>query len=286
MRRKLQSLQMDSISARLSELDFHLHNFGMLNYAPNRTLKNSFLPYFRIVIISFGSFRVDRDTIHYPLQTGDLIMIPPSLLYSAHSLEEEGQIFYLDFGFDTPSMEQQFRELFHFQDVILLPNLINERQRTNLTHLDRTVEIGYPGTYLLVQCMLIRILVVMLKRLCEEPVFLVSHPQNAKEQLLKECIEYIDAHLNEPLTVKEIAAHFNYSENYIYRIFQETLQISCKSYILEYRLSKALQDLKSSNLSMTDISMKYGFSSIYHFSSAFKKKYGYSPLNFRKEMEK
>ena len=46
-----------------------------------------------------------------------------------------------------------------------------------------------------------------------------------------------------------------------YKTFNETLNISCKTYILEYRLSKALQDLKSTTLPIAEIAQRNGFNS-------------------------
>ncbi len=278
MRKKLQSLPIDAVSARLRSFHFRLLNYGLLHYDSNKKLQDSFLSHYRICVVISGEFRIATSNCSYSLNPGDLFFLAPNVLYSAFSYQPVNCFLYLDFTVDE---EADFVELLRLRDVIHLSKLIDQRQQSNLIHLDQTVKNHYPGTYLMVECMLIRILIVMLNRLQEEPTFLVHHAQNAKEKLLAACTDYIENHLTEPITVRQIAAHFNYSENYIYKIFQETLHLSCRDYILEYRLNQALQDLKSSALSISEIAARNGFSSVYHFSGSFKKKFGVSPTYFR-----
>lgn len=285
MKRTLQTLTIDDTSNQLKQFHFKLINYGSVSLESHTVMNKRFLSHYRIFIVDQGSFNLIRNTIHYPLNKGDLMMVSPNILYSAELLEQSGKFYYLDFTFDDIKESEQFNELFRIHDVIHMSELINERQIANLSHLDQTVQVNFPGTYLLIESMLLRILIVMIKRLLEqERTFKLNNSDHAKERLLLECCKYIDEHLDEPLTVKQIAQHFNYSENYIYKAFNETLNISCKTYILEYRLSKAFQDLKSTTLPISEIAQRNGFSTIYHFSNAFKKKYGFSPLNYRKAM--
>ena len=113
--------------------------------------------------------------------------------------------------------------------------------------------------------------------------YLLQDHESAKERLILDCIQYIEHHLSVPFTIKEMADHFNYSENYIYKLFKETFGISCKTFILDYRLNKALHQLQTTSASISETAFAAGFSSVYHFSAAFKKKYGYSPSTLRRD---
>lgn len=287
MIRELQTLPLDDVSSKLKHFHFKLINYGVIRLETNMKTNRRFLPYYRIFIAASGSFELYRNTLHYKLKAHDLVMILPNTLYSALSKDGTGSFFYLDFTFDSLEDEKEFNELFRIQDICYFQELLTHRQMENLAHLDQTVQISYPGTYLLVESMLYRILIVMLKKMLEqEPTFSIHNPDNAKERLVVHCCQYIEEHLSENITVRQLAEALNYSENYIYKAFNDTLKLSCKSYINDYRLFQALQDLKATTLSVSQIAQRNGFSSVYHFSNAFKKKYGYSPLNYRKTMEK
>ena len=56
---------------------------------------------------------------------------------------------------------------------------------------------------------------------------------------------------------------------------------SLHQYVLSCRVSKALDMLQTTNLSITEVAERVGFSSIKHFSQTFKSIYGYSPIHFR-----
>jgi len=53
-------------------------------------------------------------------------------------------------------------------------------------------------------------------------------------------------------------------------------------YVMQRRLELAHQALQHTSANMTDISEQYGFSSSSHFSHRFKKHFGYSPSQMRK----
>lgn len=108
-----------------------------------------------------------------------------------------------------------------------------------------------------------------------------AHLQPEKKVFL-ECVEYIDANVSNQIVISEMARSLRYSENYIYKVFKEVLNISCKSFIIDYKLAKALHELKTTKKSINQIALDYGFSNIYYFSNAFKNKYGVSPSSIRK----
>lgn len=65
-------------------------------------------------------------------------------------------------------------------------------------------------------------------------------------------------------------------------IFSEVFGSSPSSYYAENKLNKAKDDLLNHSLSISDLSKKYGFSHVQHFSTSFKRKFGYSPSDFLK----
>lgn len=284
MKKNVQPLLIDDISATIKHLAFQLLTYGFLHFPTKKENQTNFLYHYRIVIIQQGSFQIEHASQCYTLTQGDCMIIAPHILCDSRCCEENSSLYYLDFNLESAHDNQQFQDLLHLSSLKHYANLINERQLNNLRHLDHTVTINFPGTYILVESMLMRILVVIFKRMRETDyaIELISG-ETAHEKVLLQCIDLIDSHPNIAYNVKDIAKELNYSENYIYKAFKETLNVSCKTFLSDYRLSKAMHDLKSSQMTISEIAEKYGFSSIYHFSSAFKKKYGFSPSNLRKE---
>ena len=57
------------------------------------------------------------------------------------------------------------------------------------------------------------------------------------------------------------------------------------NFLINIRISKALNLLKRKDVSVTDIALDTGFYSSQHFATTFKKLTGYSPRDFRKTLE-
>ena len=116
----------------------------------------------------------------------------------------------------------------------------------------------------------------MLKRIVREQI-----PQSYALHL---ALKYIENHISNPkLSNSLIAQNSHISEVYFRKLFSEKYHISPKQYILDIRIQKAKQLLTDSSLSVSSISEKCGFSSVYTFSRCFKEKTGMSPTEYAKD---
>ena len=79
-----------------------------------------------------------------------------------------------------------------------------------------------------------------------------------------------------------IAQKFGYHPYAINAIFKESEGISIHSYITAKKMALAKEFLLSTDLSVSEISEKCGFSSASYFSECFMKNEHITPLNYRK----
>ena len=75
---------------------------------------------------------------------------------------------------------------------------------------------------------------------------------------------------------------FNYNKSYICRLFKRTVGVTMTDYLNEHRLNFVANQLKLSSKSITIICNEAGFSSMPYFNKLFTKKYGMTPLKYRK----
>lgn len=83
--------------------------------------------------------------------------------------------------------------------------------------------------------------------------------------------------------IEDIARNANVTANYLSIIFKREELMSTKSYLTKVRMEKALALLQSGKLQIKDVSEMVGYSNQLHFSKAFKKYYGQSPINYLKK---
>lgn len=94
---------------------------------------------------------------------------------------------------------------------------------------------------------------------------------------------FIDRNFHNGISVADIADSCKIHRNYLCRIFREHLGISPQEFLITYRMSKAAQLLRTTKLSVKDISNAVGYPNQLHFSRAFKNIYGKSPKQWREE---
>jgi AraC-like DNA-binding protein len=99
--------------------------------------------------------------------------------------------------------------------------------------------------------------------------------------MIAQALTFMHENLHRSLTRQEICAHVGVSAAYFCRIFSEYMGCSPVTYFLEQKFNWTAQMLKTTGLSIKEVSDKAGFESPFYFSAQFKKHFGYSPKRFR-----
>lgn len=89
--------------------------------------------------------------------------------------------------------------------------------------------------------------------------------------------EVLLAHIGEPLTIKELSRKVAINECYLKKGFKEMFGTTIFDFYQSQRMEHARYLLYEKGLSVTDVSVLLGYSSISHFSTAFKKHTGLKP---------
>jgi AraC family transcriptional regulator len=93
--------------------------------------------------------------------------------------------------------------------------------------------------------------------------------------------EYIDTHLDNGLSLEQMAQLTGYSAFHFARLFKTATGRSPHQYVIERRVARAQELLRHSKLPKADIAYEVGFSSQSHFVTAFKKAVGVTPGVYR-----
>jgi AraC family transcriptional regulator, transcriptional activator of the genes for pyochelin and ferripyochelin receptors len=94
--------------------------------------------------------------------------------------------------------------------------------------------------------------------------------------------EYIMNQLESPPSLSELAKIVGINEYKLKRGFKETFGNTVFGYLADARLEMARNYLLETKKTASDISSELGYSSVQHFSNAFKKKFGRSPNKFKR----
>ena len=110
-----------------------------------------------------------------------------------------------------------------------------------------------------------------------------SH-QNENDSIISHAIRYIDQHLFDQISVRQIAEHVCLSTSHFSRLFRSTTGFSPHEYIMLHRIDEAKALLQSTSLSVKEIAFRVGYRSEVNFIIAFTDKTGLSPTQFRQNI--
>lgn len=103
-----------------------------------------------------------------------------------------------------------------------------------------------------------------------------------RSDILMPALNYIDEHFREDLPVTMLAEVSGVSQQYLCRVFRQTMNIRPNEYITRRRLQEAMRMLADSDDTLSEIAASSGFSDAGYFGTVFKKHIGMTPLEYRK----
>ena len=94
---------------------------------------------------------------------------------------------------------------------------------------------------------------------------------------------YIDAHINEKITLDDISNNLYISKSHIERTFKEEYNQTPLAYCANQKISQVASMLVTTNYSISHIAQQFGYSDVKYMSKAFKKIKGKTPMEYRRD---
>ncbi|WP_306350230.1 helix-turn-helix domain-containing protein [Flavobacterium sp. '19STA2R22 D10 B1'] len=110
--------------------------------------------------------------------------------------------------------------------------------------------------------------------------FSIQLPRTEDKRLL-EITKYINQHIQESLSLSDIALEFGISVRNLTRLFQQGLHISFLQYVKMLRIIKAMDLLQKNEMNISQVAYHVGYSSIAAFSNTFQQLVNMRPSDFK-----
>lgn len=125
----------------------------------------------------------------------------------------------------------------------------------------------------------------MLSLLLAQPEFKQANT-NISPTLEKtaELLNYLETHYTSDITLTALSERFFISEFYLCRLFKEYTGRTILGFVTELRIQHARKLLLDTSMQIQTIAMESGFGSVSAFTSAFRRKLGCSPRDYRKQL--
>ncbi|OJU13456.1 MAG: hypothetical protein BGN88_13955 [Clostridiales bacterium 43-6] len=214
-------------------------------------------------------FIINNDEIHLCYDDNDLTMLvilfDPSILSGgANVLDHEYLLPFLEAG-------QTF-----YNKIPAEEN--NSRMTAVLSEMEEEYVSRRPFYELMLKSQILRLLTFILRYYRNEDT-----PRNiTRSNIGKSVFEFIDGRYKNPITVQELADIAEMSTSHFSSMFKSFAGVSPMEYIIQKRITSAMEALKTTNDSILDIATNCGFQSLSNFNHIFKKQTGASPSGYRK----
>lgn len=223
------------------------------------------------------SYRVNG--MEFPLDRSQLLFINDSILHSAHPITTEVKTLCINFRkdiFPSALWNQFLRPL--TENPYCTYELINLNAQS-LDKLGRFIHHVDDSTGLFSVTTFIMEVMEEIMETFEES----GEAKNTEERVLFDGIlSFIKDHFSESLTISQLSTAAHLNKNKLTALFQKYTGMPPIHFLNTYRLDEARTQLLKSARSVSEISEDVGYGQISHFIQQFRKRYGMTPLQYRR----
>lgn len=104
-------------------------------------------------------------------------------------------------------------------------------------------------------------------------------------EYVRKAIQYIEEHISDVLTIKDVAQQVHLNPSYFSVLFKEEASLTFIDYVTRLRMKKAKELLENSNLSLDAISERIGLQTTSYFIRMFKRFENMTPKQYRDQIK-
>lgn len=239
--------------------------------------ENSILHYhefYEIEILTEGKLIQNFNGVSEPISAGQVSFLTPSDFHEFYDIKEAGKGYTIHFAESniTPQL-MAFLQNFQGTTFCVSENLLKFLCCECEQLMDAYLNL-HPMRTLLIRSILEKIIITLLKNITTENS---RYPDD-----MQKVLNYINKNFNKDISRKDIADMMHLNENYLSTKFQNIFGIQIQKLINKKRIIYARNMLLSTNIPVSEISYNSGFKSISQFYRTFKKEFGISPHEYKK----
>lgn len=238
-----------------------------------------------IICMQKGTLRVTVENTVYDLGANQCIMISPNAIHSSLcSAPNQAIVFQIPQAFVEKFVPNAKALKFGLKDPAdtLIEQSKVDMFKETLEKMQFLMDCQPDGAVLKFNSLLFEVLFQLYHNF-STPVMEADMTRRQKSlEKLKPILEYIAENYNRPISLEEIAGIAMFEPKYFCRFFKKYMGTTFLEYQNEIRLSKIYQDVISTNLTISEILEKHGFTNYKLFRKMFYSHFNATPTQLRR----
>lgn len=219
---------------------------------------------YEIILVLAGQVNLQANGTDYQLASGDVLLLHPDQTHFGSRPSFGKTAFYWMHFYAAPSFPLHLSDFFHTADSSRLNNLFKQ-----LLHVAHTP--GYSAAAKDLSA----------ASVVSELAYLQTMQPESRSALAGELFEWVRIHIHRNITVKEVAVHFGYNEDYLGKLFRKSYHMGLKEYINAEKISAAKNYLLTTSLTVKQVAALLGYQDEKLFIKFFQYHEAISPARFR-----
>lgn len=223
----------------------------------------------------------------YNVSPGDLVIIPKNELHRTINYQSSGYERYVVYFPDEyiknireATGRTAFEKIFK-SGCVQFSSAQSEKIKALFIEMEREFSSGEPYAPLLAAGKLNEIIACTLRHGTHK-----LHEAEKTSSRIQKVARYVSENFSETITLHDAAQMAFMEDSYFSRQFKKLTGFGFVEYLTQVRIKAAAQLLSGSTLSISKIAEDCGFSGSNYFGDVFKRLYGKSPLEYRKQYQK
>ena len=277
-------------------LEYGIEFFPLVHKNTGMVTRAHIHPAIEFIYITSGYFEIGVDSELYSAQKGDLLLFRSNCIHTIKHLGDEISEYFVlkinptllfqifagkdNSGFVIPFIYKSAGDISFFP----AKNISQETREIFETMIEEHKK-SDRFFYASERALTARLLISLLRTVISPKSSVEDGDISEKSvSLIHESVKYINENYASDITPDDCAASIHLSYSYFAKLFRAVMGKTFKEYLTGVRLAKAHNILISTALPITDVAISCGYSNLSYFISEYKKVYGRTPRDTRKEL--
>ena len=252
-------------------------------------------PAIEFIYVTVGKYEIGVDNDVFVAEKGDLLLFRSNVIHTIKPLGDNGEYYVLKInptllfqiftgkdnnGCVIPFIHKSSDDISFFKSEII-PDETKEILDDMICEYNRSDRFFYASE----RAFAARLLISLLRSLISTKTAIDDSDISERSvALIHKSVKYINDNYASDITPDECAASIHLSYSYFAKLFRAVMGKTFKEYLMGVRLAKAHNILISTTLPITDVAASCGYGNLSYFISEYKKIYGKTPRETRKEI--